>query len=168
MSSLTPQGEGWGEEDRISVRCRRSYPPNPILACRTRVFPSSANYDCPSRKHPTWGGEDRPRIRSGAGSLPSGEREGPGRSAAHQRAAAVLERTEGFGGRNGRPNLVIVPRIFGLFPLLRLEQIHVVDLSAFGADRALADQLVVGRHLFHLVIRGLPGLILFPRPDRLC
>src|SRR4051812_40292907 len=67
----------------------------------------------------------------------------------HQRTAAVLERTEGLRGRNGRKRLVEVTRILGLFGLLHLEEIRRMDLAAIGADCALAEQRIVGRHLLH-------------------
>src|ERR1051325_7231667 len=61
-------------------------------------------------------------------------------SAAHQRAVAVLERTERFIRRNGRAQVIEVARILRLGWLLHLEQIGRVDLAAVGADGALAEQ----------------------------
>src|ERR1700731_107704 len=67
-----------------------------------------------------------------------------------QRAMAVLERPERLVGRNGGQQLVEVARILRFRRRLHLEQIGRVDLAAVGADRALAEQGVVGRQLLHL------------------
>ena len=66
------------------------------------------------------------------------------------RADALLERDEGFRRRDGGDEVVIVPRILRVRRLLHLEQIGRVDLAAVGADRALAEQRIVGRHFLHL------------------
>src|SRR5262245_58506230 len=71
-------------------------------------------------------------------------------SALDQRATAFGQRAEGFVRWNGGAELVVVPRSLRLRRLLDLEQIHRMDLAPVGAHRALAEQLVVGRHLFHL------------------
>src|ERR1700722_5436179 len=51
-------------------------------------------------------------------------------SPAHQRAVAVLERTESFIRRNGGAQLVEVAGIFRLLRLLHLEQIGGMELAA--------------------------------------
>src|SRR5215472_13806067 len=63
-------------------------------------------------------------------------------SALHQRAAALGQRPEGFVGRDGGAQLVIIPRRLGFRRLLHFEQIHRVDLAAIGADHSLAEELV--------------------------
>src|SRR4029079_3806651 len=68
----------------------------------------------------------------------------------HQRAAAVLERAERLVGRDRREDLVIVPRRLRLRRCLHLDQVARMYLAAVAANRALAEQRVVGRHLFHL------------------
>src|SRR5262245_58604077 len=69
----------------------------------------------------------RPRPRPASG-------EGRDASAADQRAAAVLERAERLGRRDGGADLHVVPRALRLGGALDLEQEHVVDLAAVGAD----------------------------------
>src|SRR5947207_13262092 len=71
-------------------------------------------------------------------------------SALHQWAAALGQRPKGFIGRDGGAQLVIIPRRLGFRRLLYFEQIHRVDLAAVGSDHSLAEELVVGRHLFRL------------------
>jgi hypothetical protein len=44
----------------MTSRFRKHRPPHPVLACRTRVFPSPANYDWPKPETSDLGGEDRP------------------------------------------------------------------------------------------------------------
>src|SRR5919112_1301846 len=73
------------------------------------------------------------------------------RSALHERAASLVERAERLLGRDGGPQLVIVPRTLGLLRLLHLEQIHRVNVPAVAADLALAEQPVLGRHRLHLL-----------------
>src|SRR3989440_9171183 len=70
--------------------------------------------------------------------------------APRQRALAVLQGTECFGRRDGGADMIEVARILRLFRLLHLEQIGIVDLAAIGADGALAEQRIVGRHGLHL------------------
>src|ERR1700724_3529645 len=53
-----------------------------------------------------------------------------------QRAAALVERTEGFVAGDGGDQLVEVPFVLGLGRLLHLEQIHVVDHATVDADLA--------------------------------
>src|SRR5512134_3630006 len=84
------------------------------------------------------------------GSAPRASR--PGRPAPlllDQRAVALVDRPEGLGGGNGRPELVVIPRPLRLGRLLHLVEEHVVDLPAVRADGALAEQRVVGRRLLH-------------------
>src|SRR5215813_9185421 len=72
------------------------------------------------------------------------------RSFLHQRALAGLERLGRVFRRNRRDQLVIVPRTLRLLRLLHLEQIGRNDAAAVGAQRALAEQGIVGRQLLHL------------------
>ncbi len=101
----------------------------------------------------------RPRPATSAG---SGET-----SALHQRAAAFVERAERFGGRDGGAQLVEIAEVLRFLGLLDLEQEGVVDLAAVGADRAFAEQRVVGRHRLHLVDHGLAVRVALERLDRL-
>src|SRR5450759_2793367 len=87
--------------------------------------------------------------------------------AAHQRAVAFLERPEGLFRRNGSAGLIEVAGIFRLFRLLYLEQIGRVDDATIGADRALAEQRIIGRHLFHLRYHGLAVGRTLERGERL-
>src|ERR1019366_933415 len=87
--------------------------------------------------------------------------------AAHQRAVAFLERPEGLVRRNGSAGLIEVAGIFRLFRLLYLEQIGRVNDATIGADRALAEQRIIGRHLFHLRHHGLAVGRTLDRGDRL-
>ena len=68
---------------------------------------------------------------------------------AHQRAAALRQRTEGLVCRNRRHGLVDVPRPFELVRRFHLEQVHGMDLAAVRPDRAFAEQRIVGRHRLH-------------------
>ena len=68
----------------------------------------------------------------------------------HQRALAGLERLGGIFRRDRGDQLVVVPRSLRLFRLLHLEQIGRDDAAAVGAQRALAEQRIVGRHFLHL------------------
>src|SRR5438132_6930792 len=74
----------------------------------------------------------------------------PGWLLLRQRALALVERPERLLGRDGGAHLVVIPRALGLRGLLHLEEIHRMDLAAVGADGALAEEGVVGRHLLHL------------------
>src|SRR4051812_44871520 len=65
------------------------------------------------------------------------------KSALHQRAAALGQRPEGFIGRDGGAQLVIIPGRLGFRRLLHFEQIHRVDLAAVGAHLSLAEEFVV-------------------------
>src|SRR6185503_9115380 len=92
-----------------------------------------------------------PSLRSGRSTSP--RKRGEGRkqaSAPGDWALAVLERTERLGCRDGGAQMIEVARILRLRRLLHLEQIRVVDLAAIGADGALAEQRVIGRHRLHL------------------
>src|SRR5665647_2854704 len=85
---------------------------------------------------------DSPRIRCSrrqplTPTLSPQERgEGEESSALDQRAAALVERAEGFVAGHGGDQLVEIPFALGLFRLLHLEQIHVVDHTAVDADLA--------------------------------
>src|SRR5215510_16490929 len=67
-------------------------------------------------------------------------------SALHQRAAPIGQRAEGFVGRDGGAEFVIIPGGLRFRRLFNFEQIHRVDLAAVGAHRALTEELVVGWH----------------------
>src|SRR6185295_8315542 len=131
------------------ARGRHRRPRPPFLAPRTPT--RSVGYGA---KRAGWGSASsvwtpiRP-FASQATTLPlSGE--GKARSATHQRAAAILERTECLGRRNGGADIVEVARMLGVSGLLHLVQIRVVDLAAVLADRPLAEQRIVGRQFLHL------------------
>src|SRR5262249_42521884 len=103
----------------------------------------------PSRSCPNSAVDGMPKISNIA---PPASRPSPifgeGRRAASaldQRAAAFLERAEGFRGGDGGAGLVEVAGVFRLGGLLHFEQIRVVNLAAVGAHDALAKQRIVGR-----------------------
>src|SRR5258706_14750568 len=73
-----------------------------------------------------------------------GQGEGECRLLLHQGAVALVDGPERLLGGGGRARLVVVPRPLGLGRLLDLEQVHGVQLAAVGADRALAEQRIVG------------------------
>src|SRR5882724_272182 len=84
----------------------------------------------------------------------------------HQRATALVERTESLVARHRGDQLVEIPLILGFRWLLDLEQIHVVDHAAVDADLAVFGEEVVdrsGAHLRHHLRR----LIGSDRLDRL-
>src|SRR5258707_15289124 len=64
----------------------------------------------------------------------------------YQRTSAFRKRSEGLLSRGGSDQLVVIPRPFGFGRLLDLEQIGRVNLAAGRADRARAEQRIVGRH----------------------
>jgi DHA1 family tetracycline resistance protein-like MFS transporter len=68
----------------------------------------------------------------------------------HQRAVAGLKRLSRIFRRDRSKQLVIVPRALRFFRLLHLEQIGRDQTAAVGADRAVAEQRVVGREFLHL------------------
>src|SRR3954453_23580296 len=72
-------------------------------------------------------------------------------SATDQRAAAIGQRAEGFLGRGGLQQLVVVPGRLALLRLLHLEQVARADLAAVYTDAAWAEGVVVGRHRLHAV-----------------
>src|SRR5437016_1195548 len=67
-----------------------------------------------------------------------------------QRTLTVLQRPERLVGGNRRADLVVVPRRLRFRGLLDLDQIRGVNLAAVDANRALAEQRVVGWHFLHL------------------
>src|SRR3984957_17214615 len=71
------------------------------------------------------------------------------KSIRRQRAAAVLEGAERLVGRDRAPELVELPWAFRPRRPLGLKKVHWVDLAPVDADRALAEQGVVGRHRLH-------------------
>src|SRR5262249_17108575 len=83
----------------------------------------------------------------GRGTKPSAPRPRLRGSTPHQRAAAIGQGAESFVGRDGGAEFVIIPGGLRFRRLLDFEQIHRVDLAAVGAHHALAEELVVGRHL---------------------
>src|SRR5688500_6067304 len=84
----------------------------------------------------------------------------------HQRTIALLQRPERLLGRNGRADLVQIPRSLRLCWLLHLDQVRGMDLAAVRANRALAEERVVGRHLLHL-LDDLGAVVALDRFDRL-
>src|SRR6187200_2278828 len=69
----------------------------------------------------------------------------------HERTVALVQRSEGLLRRNGRAQLVVVPRRLGLRGFLHLEEVGGVDLAAVGPDGPFAEQGVVGRRRLHLL-----------------
>src|SRR5665213_668089 len=68
-----------------------------------------------------------------------------------ERTASFAHRTERLVGGNRREHLVVVPRRLRFRRLLHLDQVCRMQRASVDADRALAEQRVVGRHLLHLV-----------------
>src|SRR5688572_12051210 len=83
-----------------------------------------------------------------------------------ERAASLGQRTERLLRGDRRADLVVVPRTLRLRRLLHLDEISRVDLASVGADRALAEQRVVGRLRFH-VRDDLRAVVALQRLDRL-
>src|SRR5881628_3060032 len=65
-------------------------------------------------------------------------------------APSLVERPERLLGRDGRLDLVVVPRVLRLGRLLHLDEVRRMDLAAVDADGPLAEERVVGRQLLHL------------------
>src|SRR5664279_3331523 len=84
----------------------------------------------------------------------------------HQRAVAILQRPERLVGRDRRADLVVVPRALRFRRLLDFDQVRRMDLAAVDADRALAEQRIVGRHFLHLG-HDLGAVVALQRLDRL-
>src|SRR3954454_1994227 len=63
----------------------------------------------------------------------------------HQRAFALVHRAERLAAGDRADQLVIIPRSFRFRGGLDLVQIHVMDVAAVGADRALAEDRIVER-----------------------
>src|SRR5580704_15690269 len=80
---------------------------------------------------------------------------------------AVFQRPERLFRRNGGAQDVIVTRIFGILRLLHLEHVSRVNRAAVGADAALTEQRIVGRHFLHLSDHGLAVGGAFERSDGL-
>src|SRR5512141_740731 len=74
---------------------------------------------------------------------------GPSYLLLYQRTGAFRKRPEGLVARGRSDQLVIVPRSLGFRRLLDLKQVGRMKLAPVGADRALAEQRVVGRRLLH-------------------
>ena len=62
------------------------------------------------------------------------------RSRLEEIATALFERPPGLRRRNGLDQLVVIPGILRLVGLLHLEQIHVVQLAAVGANDPLPNR----------------------------
>src|SRR6516225_9302605 len=75
--------------------------------------------------------------------------------------------TEGFVGRDGGAEFVIIPRRLRFCRLLDFEQIHRMDFSAIGPDDSLAEELVVSRHLLHFRDNRFAIGVALERLDRL-
>src|SRR3954449_3605959 len=91
----------------------------------------------------------RPRLRT---TRPNGSNDEAPSIWLHQRAAALVQRTEGLVARHGGEQLVKVPLTLGLRRLLHLEQVHVMHHAAVDADLAVLGEEVVdrgGAHLLH-------------------
>src|SRR4051812_2723526 len=91
----------------------------------------------------------RPRLRT---TRPNGSNDEAPSIWLHQRAAALVQRTEGLVARHGGEQLVKVPLTFGLRRLLHLEQVHVMHHAAVDADLTVLGEEVVdrsGAHLLH-------------------
>src|SRR5713101_9257013 len=65
-------------------------------------------------------------------------------------APSLVEWPERLLGRDGRLDLVVVPRVFRLGWLLHLDEVRRMDLAAVDADGPLAEERVVRRQLLHL------------------
>src|SRR5215472_15017523 len=63
----------------------------------------------------------------------------------HQRAAALVERSERLVAWHSGDQVVEVPLALGFLGLLDLEQIHVVHHAAVDADLAILGEEVVDR-----------------------
>src|SRR5262245_3880089 len=74
----------------------------------------------------------------------------PNRLSRDERAAAVLDAAESLIARDLGDELVVVPGPLRFRWLLDLEEVEVVDLAAVRTNGPLAEQRIVGRHLFHL------------------
>src|SRR5438094_6801637 len=72
-------------------------------------------------------------------------------------APTLIEWTKSLLGRNGRADLVVIPRVLRLGRLLHLDQVRRVDLAAVDTNRPLAEERIVGRQLLHL--RDDPGAL---------
>src|SRR2546428_14106283 len=68
----------------------------------------------------------------------------------HERAVALVHRSERLLGGDGGADLVVVPRAFGLRRLLHPEPGDGMELAAVGAPHTLAEDRVVGGQLPHL------------------
>src|SRR5256886_15352813 len=66
-----------------------------------------------------------------------------------QRAAAFVQRPESLSGRDGRADLVVVVRSFGLRGFLHFDQVGRMKRAAVDTHRALAEERIVARELLH-------------------
>src|SRR6185437_6542614 len=72
------------------------------------------------------------------------------RSAAHQRAFAFVQRTEGFVCRNSGAELVEIAGIFRFRWFLHFEQVGRMNDTAVGANLTFAEQRIIRWHRLHL------------------
>src|SRR5262245_39654110 len=71
-----------------------------------------------------------------------------------ERTATLVQGPKRLGRRDGRPQLVEVPRTTRLGGFLHLEEIHGMDLPAILTNAALPEERVVGGHRLHLRDHG--------------
>src|SRR3546814_10310942 len=107
-------------------------------------------YIWPSRSWPNsaWGGI--PRRSNMGGSRRRGRAGRPARPRRlrlllHERAAALIERTEGLLGGDGRQRGKIIPFVLRFVRRVHLHQEHVVHVPAVFADRAFAEIKILCR-----------------------
>src|SRR5262249_5194768 len=86
---------------------------------------------------------------AGNGSIPFPRPRRIGVSAFHQRAAAFSQGAKSLVRRDRGAQFVIIPGSLRLRRFLDLEEIHRMDFSPVGSHDALAEELIVGRHLLH-------------------
>src|SRR3546814_9107918 len=67
----------------------------------------------------------------------------------HERAAALIERTEGLLGGDGRQRGKIIPFVLRFVRRVHLHQEHVVHVPAVFADRAFAEDRILCRIGLH-------------------
>src|SRR5262245_65988670 len=64
--------------------------------------------------------------------------------------SALIKRAERLIGGNSRADLVVIPRVLRLRRLLDLDEVRGMNLAPVDANRPLATEWIVGRHLLHL------------------
>src|SRR5262249_38087931 len=96
----------------------------------------------------------------------------PARLFLNELASALIERPESLLRGDRCADLVVVPWVLRLRRLLDLNEIRGMDLAAVDANRPLAEERIVGRHLLHLgddlgalvALERLHGLQVVQRP----